>query len=173
MAGPDLRVDVSDSGAVSLQANDAPLADIIEALERADLLVVVACPTLDARVSARGDGMPLQPLLGSLLRGYSYTLSEATTGDPARLWVHGIGSDTPLRALLAKPKEALMQATADLGDDDPEVRLEAVLVLGDIGGRDARALVQSVLHDASGDVREAAAAVLEDLDEAAAGSPTD
>ena len=98
------------------------------------------------------------------LRHESYILIE-TPGAAPRLLLLSDGIDIPV----ADPREGSQSERIDralvlLADGDPEVRADAVLTLGDLQA--PRHLIAAALSDPAPVVREAAAAVLEDLDDA-------
>ncbi|MDX1508242.1 MAG: HEAT repeat domain-containing protein [Woeseiaceae bacterium] len=100
----------------------------------------------------------LRDIVREQLRGQSYMLIE-TEGQPPRLLLFPRAGAEPM------PLEHL-RLLVELGDPDPDVRLEAVLELSDTDFPDTPAWLAAALNDPSAEVREAAEAVLDDLGDA-------
>lgn len=97
----------------------------------------------------------LRDIVREELRGQSYLLIE-TEGEAPRLLLFPRAGAEPM------PLEQL-QLLVELGDPDPDVRIEAVLKLSDADIPDTDAWLAAALNDPSAEVREAAEAVIDDL----------
>ena len=104
----------------------------------------------------------LREIVHRLFRQQSYILVESPS-EPARLILLNSGS-TP--AHLSADDLILRQVLIDLSSVDSDVREDAVLALADIDARGAIDILNSALTDPSPQVRDTAAAVLEDVSRA-------
>lgn len=160
-----VEVEVRDH-LVAIRAEEEPLRTVLEAVaERCDLEIRSNTSTLEP-VTVDTGPRPLPQLLKSLLREHSYVLQYSNDGASARsLWIlapAGNGDAKP--AWAAGPRDhSFDDLVLALADPDPEVRVEAVLALGDIGSMEVEPFLIQSLTDASDEVREAAGAVLEDI----------
>lgn len=108
---------------------------------------------------ASADASELQENVYRQLAHQSYILVEFPS-QPAQLYV--LSSESKSVPLIYKDISA-HNALLDVVDEDPEVRVDAVLELADINAEGAFDILWSALFDPSPQVRDAAAAVLEDL----------
>jgi HEAT repeats len=173
MCVPAIAVEVEVRGTlVAIRAEEEPLRAVLEAVgESCNLEISSNVSTLEP-VTIDTKLQPLPRLLKSLLREHSYVLQDGGAG-ARQLWILAPAGNS--EALPAWSAGSLDTAFDDLvlalADPDPEVRVEAVLALGDIGGMTTAPFLTQSLTDESDDVRAAARAVLEDMDMAEAGSP--
>ena len=160
-----VEVEVRDH-LVAIRAEVEPLRTVLEAVaETCNVEIRSNTPMLQL-VTVDTSPRPLPHLLRSLLRDHSYVLqyggngpgaqwlwilAPAGNGDASRAWSAGLGEHSLDEFVLA------------LADPDPEVRMEAVLALGDVGSMEVEPFLTQSLTDESDEVREAARAVLEDI----------
>lgn len=159
------------AGYVSVDARNATVRSILEALADARIVDVTASTPLHAEVTLATGPEPLARLLRRLLRRYSYTLIEhdPSSGRLPRLHVFADadpGARVAWAARSTPGADRIDRAIAELADPDEDVCEEAVLTLSDSGDPDAVTHFLSTLSDPSPDVREAARAALEDMDTA-------
>lgn len=170
---PAVAVEIEVRGPlVAIRAEGEALRAVLEVVgESCDLEIRSNVSTLEP-VTVDTKPQPLPHLLKNLLREYSYVLQYGGAG-ARQLWILAPAGHT--EALPAWSTGSRDTAFDDLllalADPDPEVRVEAVLALGDIGGTKTAPFLTQSLNDESEDVRAAASAVLEDMDVAEAGSP--
>lgn len=161
----------AQDGNIRVEAVDASVRSILEALADAKLVDVTASTPLQSAVTVASGPEPLARLLRRLLRPYSYTLIEhpASSGLLPRLHVFtdaDPGAPVAWTARSSADVNAIDRAIANLADPDAEVREEAILTLSDTGNPDVVPHFLSTLGDPSPGVREAARAALEDMDTA-------
>lgn len=151
---------------VAIHAEEEPLHAVLEAVaERCNVEVRSNIAALEL-VTLDAGPRPLPRLLRTLLRDHSYVLQYGEDKEGARwLWILApAGARDPGSTWSAMDdEEAFDELVLALADPDPEVRLETVLALGDIGGRKVEPFLSQSLDDTSEDVREAARAVLDDV----------
>ena len=94
-----------------------------------------------------------------LFRHQSYILVETPT-EPARLLLLSSESKSESRSF---EDAVLQQVLVDLSDIDPDVREDAVLALADTDAEGAFDILASALSDTSPQVRDTAAAVIEEI----------
>jgi HEAT repeat protein len=99
-----------------------------------------------------------------LFRHQSYILVETPT-EPARLLL--LSSESKSDPLSVEDT-VLRQVLVDLGDIDPDGREDAVLALADIDAEGAFDILASALSDSSPQVRDTAAAVIEEISDSEA-----
>jgi hypothetical protein len=159
---------------VAIHAEEVPLRTVLEAVaESCNVEIRSNTSTLEL-VTVDTGPRPLPTLLRSLLRDHSYVLQYGGDGTGAQwLWIlapAGNGDAAP--AWSTGPRGgSLDEFVLALADPDPEVRVEAVLALGDIGSAEVEPFLTQSLADDSDEVREAARAILEDIGMAEAGPP--
>lgn len=153
-----------DGDQVTVTASEVPLREVLEAIADDCGLEVRFASALTRRVTLHGSPMPVEELLRRVLRDESYILMRSDAGKVRSLWIlqGGSGGSGPTHALNDR-ELALDRAIMRMSDPDAEVREEAVLSLGDIGGVDVVPLLTQALSDNGAGVREAAAALLEDM----------
>jgi HEAT repeats len=170
---PALAVEIEVRGTlVAIRAEEEPLRAVLEAVgESCNLEIRSNVSTLEP-VTIDTKLQPLPRLLKSLLREHSYVLQYGGAG-ARQLWILApAGNSEALPPWSAGSRDtAFDDLVLALADPDPEVRVEAVLALGDIGDMTTAPFLTQSLTDESDDVRAAARAVLEDMDMAEAGSP--
>ena len=110
-----------------------------------------------ALVSA--DGSELQKNIHRQLSHQSYILVEFAS-QPAQLYVLSPG--TKIDPLIYEDS-TFRNALLDIVDEDPDVRVDAILELADINADGTIDILWSALFDPSPQVRDAAAAVMEDI----------
>lgn len=160
-----VEVEVRDH-LVAVRADDEPLRNVLAAVaERCDLEIRANAP-MSERVTVDTGQRPLPQLLRSLLRDHSYVLQYSNDGaGPRSVWILAPAGDADDEApwTAAARADSLDEVVLALAHPDMEVRVEAVLALGDIGSREVEPFLTQSLADESDDVREAARAVLEDM----------
>lgn len=163
-AREDISVSV-DGDLVAVTAIEMPLQEVLEAIASECGLEIRSGGVLARRVTLHGDRMPLQELLRRLLRDESYLLLSSDADATHSIWIlTGDGSESNTPQVRDDRVLALDRAIAGLSNPDADVREEAVLSLGDIGGADVAPLLSQALTDNSTSVRDAAAALLEDME---------
>jgi len=108
---------------------------------------------------ASANGSELQENVHRQLSHQSYILVEFPTR-PAQLYV--LSSGTKIDPLIHEDF-TVRNALLDLVDEDPDVRVDAVLQLADSNADGTIDILWSALFDSSPQVRDAAAAVMEDI----------
>lgn len=155
-----------DGDQVAVTASEAPLREVLEAIADYCGLEVRFASALTQPVTLHGSPMPIEELLRRVLSDESYLLLKSDADNVRSIWIFpssdGVSESTHARG---DRELALDRAIAGMSDPDPEVREEAVLSLGDIGGVDVVPLLTQALSDNEAGVREAAAALLEDMRE--------
>ncbi|HSD70169.1 MAG TPA: HEAT repeat domain-containing protein [Woeseiaceae bacterium] len=163
VAGEDISVSV-DGDLVAVTASEAPLREVLEEIAGQCGLQLHSSNALARRVTLHGNPMPVEELLRRLLREESYLLLGSEADDLRRLWIFSGGDGEGELVVVPDDRRlALDHAIAAMSDPDAEVREEAVLSLGDIEGADVAPLLTQALADDATSVREAAAALLEDM----------
>ena len=157
----EVTVSVSD-GRVAVTAIDAPLRAVLEALADEGMIDVTAMDALERRVDVESDYMRVQEVLRRLLRDYSYVYVDATDVSYLRILPSSGQHDSNM--WYAGSRNQLDRIGLELTDSDPEIREEAVLSVADLDPDLAVSLLLPVSVDPDPAVREAAQAVLEDLD---------
>jgi hypothetical protein len=160
----DVTVIVTDD-LVSVTAVAAPLWSVLGAMAGEGLIEVSAFDSLEQRIDVTAGPVPVDDLLRRLLRHHSYLYVEAPGSD--RLWVLSPGDGWPevKWAATSGEGERLGRIHVDLSDPDPDIREEAVLATAELDPGLAVNLLLPALHDRAPGVREAAAAVLDDMGE--------
>jgi hypothetical protein len=154
---------------VAIRAESEPLRAVLEAVAESCNVEIHSNTLTSDLVTVDARPQPLPHLLRSLLRDHSYVLQYSDDGASRRwLWILApAGNGDADAAWSATPRDQSLDALVlDLADPDPEVRVEAVLSLGDIGGiggMEVEPFLTQSLADASDEVREAARAVLDDI----------
>jgi len=151
---------------VAIHAEEVPLRTVLEAVaERCNVEIRSNTSTLEL-VTVDTGPRPLPNLLRSLLRDHSYVLQYGGDGTGAQwLWIlgpAGNGDATPAWSA-GRRDRSLDELVLALADPDPEIRVEAVLALGDIGSAEVEPFLAQSVADDSDEVREAVQAVLEDI----------
>lgn len=162
-AREDISVSV-DGDLVAVTAFEMPLQEVLEAIASECGLEIRSERALGRRVTLHGDPMPVQELLRRLLRDESYLLLSSDADARHSIWILTEGggeSDSPEDR--SDRDLTLDRAIVGLSDPDADVREEAVLSLGDIRGAHVTPLLTQALTDNDAAVREAAAALLEDM----------
>lgn len=162
-------------GLVELRATEAPLRALLEAIGKECGIDIRSGAALGQPVTVALAAMPVSDALRRLLREHSYILlSGAEGGGVHSLWIlaPAEGEDEPRHGWSLGRDAAIDAIVRDLGDPDPEVREEAVLSLGDRGHESVVPFLLPALVDPSGDVRRAAEAVLDDIDQNSQSTPT-
>lgn len=108
---------------------------------------------------AGADSSELQKNVHRQLSHHSYILVELPS-QPAQLYV--LSSGTKIDPLIYEDF-AVRNALLDIVDEDPDVRVDAVLELAETNADGTIDILWSALFDPSPQVRDAAAAVMEDL----------
>ncbi|MCI0516556.1 MAG: HEAT repeat domain-containing protein [Woeseiaceae bacterium] len=163
-ASEDISVSV-DGDLVAVTAVEMPLQEVLEAIASECGLEIRSEGALGRRVTLHGDPMPVQELLRRLLRDESYLLLSSDVDDMRSIWILASGGGESNAPEDRSDRElAVDRAIVAMSDPDAEVREEAVLSLGDIGGADVAPLLTQALADNDAAVREAAAALLEDME---------
>jgi HEAT repeat protein len=100
--------------------------------------------------------------------------SDLAGGEVQSIWILApAGAVDAESAGWSSGRDAAIDAMVlDLSNPDPDVREEAVLSLGNIGGASVVPFLLQSLADSSADVREAAEAVLDDIDQNSQSTPT-
>lgn len=171
-AAAPVDVDVRDH-LVAVHARDASLRTVLEAVADSCNLEIRSSTAMRQLVTVDTAPRPLPHLLRSLLRDYSYVLQYGDGGGKSqRLWILAPAGDGNAHSAWAAGHydQSLDEIVLDLANPNPEVRIEAVLALGDLGSEEIGPFLSQSLADESGAVREAARAVLEDTGMAQAGS---
>ena len=120
---------------------------------------VLIGPALFFFALASSNGSELQKIVHYQLSHQSYILVEFPSR-PAQLYV--LSSGTKIDPLIHEDF-TVRNALLDLVDEDPDVRVDAILELADINAEGMIDILWSALFDPSPQVRDAAAAVMEDL----------
>ena len=120
---------------------------------------VLIGPALFFLATTGADGSELQKNVHRRLAQQSYILVEFPS-QPAQLYVLSTGTEYEP---LVYEDTFFHNTLLDIADEDPEVRVDAVLELADINAEGAFDILWSALFDPSPQVRDAAAAVMEDL----------
>lgn len=160
---------------VWFRATDAPLRAVLAAIGEECEIDIRSEATLEEAVTVSLGPMPLAAALRRLLRDHSYILLSDVAGDEVQsLWILPPAGtlDTESAGWSSGRDAAIDAIVLDLGDPDPDVREEAVLSLGDIGGPSVVPFLLQSLADSSVDVRKAAEAVLDDIDQNSQSTPT-
>ncbi|HEX9851358.1 MAG TPA: HEAT repeat domain-containing protein [Woeseiaceae bacterium] len=153
-----------DGDQVAVTASDVPLRQVLEAIAYNCGLDVRSASALTRRVTLHGIPMPMEELLRRVLRDESYMLLRSDAGKVRSLWIFQSDSGGSGSTHVPNDRELMLdRAITRMSDPDAEVREEAVLSLGDIGGEDVVPLLTQALTDNAAGVREAAAALLEDM----------
>lgn len=162
-ARADVSVDLHDD-LVVIRADGASVREVLETMAETLEFRVHSTVPLDHEANVSTSALPLRLHLRSLLRDRSYLFVERPD-HAAVLWILG-DSKTMITGwtFAGGVRGAFDQAVVDLASSDPETRQEAVLILGETDAAEARPLLVRALGDADRGVREAAAAILEDLD---------
>ena len=116
-------------------------------------------PALFFFALASSNGSELQKIVHYQLSHQSYILVEFPSR-PAQLYV--LSSGTKIDPLIHEDF-TVRNALLDLVDEDPDVRVDAVLQLADSDADGMIDILWSALFDPSPQVRDAAAAVMEDI----------
>jgi len=116
-------------------------------------------PALFFLATANADGSDLQKNVHRQLAHQSYILVEFPS-QAAQLYV--LSSGPKIEPLIYKDISVNNTLLAVV-DEDPEIRVDAVLELADSNAEGAFDILWSALFDPSPQVRDAAAAVMEDL----------
>ena len=116
-------------------------------------------PALFFLATAGANDSELQRNVHRQFAQQSYILVEFPS-QPAQLYV--LSSDSKSEPLIYEDM-SVDNALLDVVDEDPEVRVDAVLELADINAVGTFDILWSALFDPSPQVRDAAAAVMEDL----------
>jgi HEAT repeat protein len=154
-----------DGDQVTVTASDVPLREVLEAIADECGLEFRSATALARPVTLHGSPMPIEKLLRSILRDESYLLLRSDAGIAQSLWIFASGGGGLEATQVPNDRElALDRAIMGMSDPDAEVREEAVLSLGDIGGHDVVPLLTQALADDAAGVRAAAAALLEDME---------
>lgn len=149
---------------VAVTASDVPLREVLEAIADECGLELRSSSALARRVTLHGKPMPVEQLLRRLLRDESYLLLRREADKMQSLWIFTSGDGGSEATQAVSDREiALDRAITGMSDPDAEVREEAVLSLGAIRGHDVVPLLTQALADDAAGVREAAAALLEDM----------
>jgi hypothetical protein len=155
-----------DGDQVAVTASDVPLREVLEELADECGLDFRSSSALAQRVTLHGGAMSIEKLLRSVLRDESYLLLRSDAGIAQSLWIFANDSGGSEATQTVSEREiALDRAIVAMSDPDAEIREEAVLSLGDIGGHDVVPILTQALADDAAGVREAAAALLEDMNE--------
>ena len=153
-----------DGDRIAVTASEVPLRDVLEAIADNCGFEVRFAGDLTRRVTLDSRPMPVEELLRRVLRDESYLLLKSDADNVRTVWIlpgsDGVPGSLPA---LGDRELALDRAIARMSDPDAEVREEAVLSLGDIGGEVVVPLLTQALADNAAGVREAAAALLEDM----------
>jgi HEAT repeat protein len=160
---------------VSFRATDAPLGTVLAAIGEECEIDIRSEAALDEPVTVTLGPMPLAAALRRLLRDHSYILqSDLAGGEVQSIWILApAGAVDAESAGWSSGRDAAIDAMVlDLSNPDPDVREEAVLSLGNIGGASVVPFLLQSLADSSADVREAAEAVLDDIDQNSQSTPT-
>jgi type II secretory pathway component GspD/PulD (secretin) len=155
-----------DGNQVAVTAYEVPLREVLDAIADNCGLEVRSASALTRRVTLDGNPMPVEQLLQRMLRDESYLLLTSDADNVRSLWIFQSGGGGSESTQAVSVREiALDRAITDMSDPDAQVREDAVLSLGDIGGEDVVPLLTQALTDNAAGVREAAAALLEDMNE--------
>jgi hypothetical protein len=160
-----VEVEVRDH-LVAIHAEGESLHTVLEAVAETCNIEIRSNTSMRQLVTVDTSPQPLPHLLHSLLRDHSYVLQYGGDGPGAQwLWILApVGNGDASHAWSAGPREhSLDEFVLALADPDPEVRIEAVLALGDVGSTEVEPFLTQSLTDESDEVREAARAVLEDI----------
>ncbi len=159
----NVSVSVSvDGDQIAVSASDVPLREVLEELADECGLEFRSSSALVRRVTLHGSPMPIEKLLRSVLRDESYLLLRSDAGTAQSLWIFtSDGGESAATQVLSDRELSLDRAITGMSDPDAEIREEAVLSLGDIGGDDVVPFLTQALTDNAAGVRKAAAAVLE------------
>ena len=166
-----VEVEVRDR-LVAIRAEGEPLRTVLEAVAETCNVEIRSNTSMRQLVTVDTSPRPLPQLLRSLLRDHSYVLRYGGDGPGAQwLWILApAGNGDSNRAWSAGPREhSLDEFVLALADPDPEVRMEAVLALGDVGSTEVEPFLTQSLTDESDEVRAAARAILEDISASASG----
>ena len=120
---------------------------------------VLIGPALFFLATAGAHSSELQENVHRQLAKQSYILVEFPS-QPAQLYVLSPG---PKNEPLVYEDISVHNTLLNIVDEDPELRVDAVLELADINAEGAFDILWSALFDPSPQVRDAAAAVMEDL----------
>ena len=156
---------------ISVRATDTSMRDVLDAVGKNCDIEIRSNAAMEQRVTVDTGLRRVPELLHSLLRDHSYILQYSGSGaDGGSLWILAPAAESDKQPgwSTGGSDPSLDAVVLDLSDPDPEVREEAVLTLGDIGGAQVLPFLTQSLADRSGDVREAARALLDDLDVAGA-----
>ena len=145
--------------ALQVRIFDAPLHDVLRTLAEYGLLDVVTAPVLDDRIDLDANAISLSTLLRRLLRQYSYVICE--TASINELWI--LPDSDEIGATTWRIDTRAVNLRLRLTDPDPGIREEAVLALSDVEPGLAFDLAMSASNDPDVSVREASAAILEDI----------
>jgi HEAT repeat protein len=155
-----------DGDQVAVTATEVPLRQVLEAIADDCGLEVRSASALTRPVTLHGRPMSIEELLRRVLSDESYLLLKSDADNVRSVWIFpssdGASGSTHAHG---DRKLALDRAIAGMSDPDAEVREEAVLSLGDIGGEDVVPFLTQALSDNAAGVREAAAALIEDMNE--------
>jgi hypothetical protein len=156
-----------DGDQVAVTASEVPLREVLDAIADSCGLEVRSASALTRRVTLHGNPLPMDELLRRVLRDESYLLLEGDTDNVRSLWIFPSGNSGSGSTQALNDRElALDLAISGMSDPDADLREDAVLSLGDIGGDDVVPLLTQALTDSAAGVREAAAALLEDMNAA-------
>lgn len=167
----DVRAEMIDT-TLTLSASDAPLSHLLEAIAAAASLQLELEGRLDELTSVEIDRLPLREAIASLLRGRSFLLRPAVwLPEENRGLLMVFAGDRPLKPELARPTEilaaeatALQRWLADLDDEDPKVRIDAISRLAELGSDEAtEAIGDAALFDSRISVREEAVYCLAEI----------
>ncbi len=150
-----------DRQPVHVAATRAPLAAVIDDIATRCSIEVVSNADLSEPVSFDYSKWSAAETLRRLLRSHSYVLESDANGRPLRLRILGSEKTQRLRAI-----DPLSRIRLDITDTDPDVRIDAVLALVELDAsrRDELSLLlETARLDSNASVRQAAAAVLDEL----------
>jgi HEAT repeat protein len=168
-----------DAGRLTLQAVDAPLVEVLEAIARAADLNLAVDDGLTGRVTQSFSGIALEEGIRRLCRGYSVALvyaAAAGNAEPELSEIMVIGGAPPSRpgastaTAAGSPRAARLREVQALGrrrdpdaarrladlllqEPDAVVRSQAVAAMGRVGGAATSAGLATALRDREAAVR--------------------
>jgi HEAT repeat protein len=160
------RVSFAD-GRLSLEADDAPVMDVLRRLADEKIVTVVGQPLVERRVSLTLSGVPLDEALKRILGDLRYIASyDARVGARVPAEIRFLGAGSGSRAAAGPPPAPPTPEWVTRAAANPErsARMRAIQALGRQRTAEATtALVGMMRDDADPIVRERAAAALVEI----------